>query len=407
MTEMHQPLRPIDHAHSQAPPGRRLGARITLVLIVVGVVSVVGFVGVRVKQATAKRAQLSGERAEAQAAADKKEPVQWAQPEPVTYKARIEVTGTLKPWREAEVGFETPGRLVQIPVAAGDTVRAGQVLAVLDASRAGAQVSQAESQIRAAEASLALAEDNMKRTDQLVATKSIPEAQAEQARQQVALAKAQLDGARAGAQIARSGAGLHSITAPFPGLVTRAPTGVGAVVNPGVPLIRVEDTARFRLSATLSEEDAWVVTVGAPAQVTYRDRTVTGKVVAMVPSLDQSTRRAPVEIEVPNDPKAPLLAWGFVRATLGGKGEASGLKIPPAAHRGGSQDEIVVVSQGKAKILKVSHFVEEDGSWIVRSGLAATDKVLVSPSPDLHDGDPVDLGSKSTEAAPAGSGKAR
>ena len=163
----------------------------------------------------------------------------------------------------------------------------------------------------------------------------------------------------------------------------------------------------INLSATLSEEDAWVVSVGAPAQVTYRDRTVTGKVVALVPSLDQSTRRAPVEIEVPNDPKAPLLAWGFVRATLGGKGEATGLKIPPAAHRAGSQDEVVVVSQGKAKILKVSHFVEEDGSWIVRSGLTPTDKVLVSPSPDLHDGDPVDLGAKSTEAAPAGSGKAQ
>lgn len=392
------------HVASQAPPSGRLAARIALVVIAASVVGVVGFVGVRVKQATAKRAQLADERAAAQSAADKREPAQWVQPAEVKFTARVELTGTLKPWREAEIGFETPGRLVQIQVAAGDTVRAGQVLAVLDGSRAGAQVSQAESQIRAAEAGLALAEDNMKRTEQLVASKSLPEAQAEQARQQVALAKAQLDGARAGAQLAKSGAGLHSISAPFAGLVTRAPTGIGAVVNPGVPLVRVEDTSRFRLSATLSEEDAWVVTVGAPAQVTYRDRTVTGKVVALVPSLDQATRRAPVEIEVPNDPKAPLLAWGFVRASLGGKGEATGLKLPPTAHRAGSQDEVVLVSQGKAKVVRVSHFVDEDGSWIVRSGITTTDKVLLAPSPDLHDGDPVDLGGRGgAETAPSSS----
>jgi RND family efflux transporter MFP subunit len=378
--------------HSAQPPPSRAGVRIALIVFAAAIVGLIAFVGVRVKQASGKRAQVAADRALAQAAADKKEPVQWVAPDPVRYKARVEVTGTLKPWREAEVGFETPGRIVQIPVAAGDVVRGGQVLAVLDASRAGAQLSQAESQTRAAEASLAMAEDNLKRTETLVASKSIPEAQLEQARQQVALAKAQLDGARASAQFARTSTGLHTITAPFPGLVTRAPTGVGGVVNPGAPLIRVEDTSRFRLSATLSEEDAWVVTVGAPAQVTYRDRTVTGKITALVPSLDPATRRAPVEIEVPNDPKSPLLAWGFVRATLGGKGEASGLKIPPNAHRAGSQDEVVLVKDGKAHIVKVTHFVDEDGSWIVKNGLDAADKVVIAPSPDVHEGDPVDLG---------------
>ena len=100
-------------------------------------------------------------------------------------------------------------------------------------------------------------------------------------------------------------------------------------MNPGVPLIRVEDTARFRLSATLSEEDAWVVTVGAPAQVTYRDRTVTGKVVAMVPSLDQSTRRAPVEIEVPNESElfARLRQQGIAGVEYNEKGKFPWRKI--------------------------------------------------------------------------------
>ncbi len=87
---------------------------------------------------------------------------------------------------------------------------------MLDASRAAAQVGQAESQVASSEANLALANDTLKRTEALVLTKSIPEAQAEQARQQVAMAKAQLDGALASTRLAKSGAGLHSISAPFP-----------------------------------------------------------------------------------------------------------------------------------------------------------------------------------------------
>ena len=89
----------------------------------------------------------------------------------------------------------------------------------------------------------------------------------EQARQQVALARAQLDGAHASTRLAQTGAGLNSITAPFPGVVTRAPTGIGSVVNQGVPLVHIEDTSRFRLSATVGEEDVPLVSVGASVTI--------------------------------------------------------------------------------------------------------------------------------------------
>ncbi len=47
---------------------------------------------------------------------------------------------------------------------------------------------------------------------------------------------------------------------------------------------------------------------------------------------------------------------------------------------------------GKAKIAKVSFAVDEDGSLIVQRGLTVNDEVLLSPSTDLKDGDPVDVG---------------
>lgn len=373
------------------PPVRASrGTRIGLFVGLAVGVAFAGLLGVRVKQALAKKEVTAGERVAAEARGQHKEPSVTAHPTATKWIPRVDLTGTLKPWRDADVGFETSGRIVRVSASVGDKVTAGQVLAVLDASRASAQVGQAESQVAAAEANLAMAQDTLKRTEALVTTKSIPEAQAEQARSQVALAKAQLDGALASTRLAKSTTGLHSISAPFPGIVTKAPTGIGSVANAGVALVHLEDTSRFRLSATVGEDEVPLIAVGAGVKILYRERVVDGKVVAIVPSLDQATRRAPVEIEVPNG-NADLLAWSFVRARIGGKGEVDAVRVPSLARRPGSQDEVVKVENGRAKIAKVSFAVDEDGSLIVQRGLAVTDEVVLSASADLKDGDPVDV----------------
>lgn len=374
---------------TQAPPRSRsrVGTRIVMVFALLALVGLGVFIGARVKQALAKREALASERVEAQASAVRKAPAMATHPEPARWKAHVDLTGTLKPWRDAEVGFETTGRLVRILVATGDTVKQGQVLALLDGSRAAETVAIKDATVRAMQANLALAEDQAKRTESLVASRSIPEAQAEQARQQVALTKANLQASQADAQFARTGAGQHAITAPFAGIVTRAPTAAGGVVQPGAPLVHIEDLSRLRLSATVSEEDAPLMRIGQSATVKYRDRSVIAKVVSIVPSLDQSTRRAPVELEVPNDPSAPLLAWSFVHASVDGQGEVAAVRVPATARRPGSQDEIVKIEKGKARIVRVMHAVDADGSWIVREGLTTGDLVLVAPGGEIKEGD--------------------
>lgn len=374
---------------TQTPVAGKTSMRVAAVLGVLMVIGLAVLIGVRVRQAIAKKAALTAERASAQASAAERPPVAVTHAVTTTWRPRVEITGTLQPWRSADIGFEQGGRLASILVSVGDDVKQGQPLAYLDTSIAGAQVNQAEAQTKAAEANLALAEDNMRRTQSLAATKSIPEAQAVQAVQQVALARAQLDGARAAETLARTGAGQRSIAAPFAGLVTKAPTAAGGVVAPGVPLVHLEDHSRFRLSATVGEEVADLVKAGEKAQLKYRDRWVTGAVSVVVPSLDQATRRAPIEIEVPNDPKDPLLAWSFVHATIDGEKDVPALRIPGTARRPGSQDEVVVVQGGKAHFVHVTASVEDDGSWVVRDGITTEDLVVLSPDADLREGDAI------------------
>jgi RND family efflux transporter MFP subunit len=380
-----------------ATQGAHRGSRVALGVVGLLLLGLGGIISSRLHAAKDKQASLVTERAAAQVAAVQRLPSLSARPTPVAWRPRIDVTGTLRPWREAEIGFELSGRLVQVGVAQGDRVRSGTVLGVLDGSRAAAEVNAAQAQARAAQANLEIAEDTLRRTHALVATGSVPEAQETQAREQVALLRAQLEGAQANAEVARTGQGLHTIVAPFEGVVTKAPTAAGSVVQPGTALFRIEDLSKLRLSASLGEEEASLVKVGAPVTVAYRDRKVSGKLITLVPSLDQATRRAPIEVSVPNDPTNPILAYGFVHALIEGAREIDALRLPATARRPGSQDEVVKVVDGKAVLAHVPHLTDEDGSWIALGGVAAADVLVLNPPDDVRDGDPIEL----AKAAPA------
>lgn len=369
-------------------PSKGKGAR----LFMYAVAALMALVTVyRFQQAGARKKLLDAQREAAKAELGKKASFGVVRPAAATWTPTVELTGTLKPWNEADLSFETPGRLVKLGARMGDNVKVGALLGMLDASRAGAQVGQAQAQVQASAASLAMAEDNLTRTEKLFAAKAVTEAAIEQARQQVALARAQLAASTAGDRLARSGEGMHSLRAPFSGVVSRAPSSPGAVMSPGVPVFRVEDVSHYRLTSSVSEADLDLVKVGAEVHVLYGEHDVKGRVIAVVPSLDAATRRAPVEIEVPGGQGSVIPGNAFVRARAFGSAAINVLRVPAAARKAGSQDQVFVVENGKAKLVRVVRAEDTDGTWLVRSGLAPNAELLVSPPPELEDGEPVDV----------------
>src|SRR4051794_14211662 len=87
------------------------GVRIGLAIGLAIVVGFLGLLAVRVKQAVAKKGGVVQERAAAEERQKVKEPLKTVRPVPTTWIPRVDLTGTLKPWRDADVGFETSGRL--------------------------------------------------------------------------------------------------------------------------------------------------------------------------------------------------------------------------------------------------------------------------------------------------------
>ena len=378
--------------------GRGRAVAISAVAAMIGLFT---FVGVRVKETLADRKAMSSSLGEhTQQGQKHAAAVAVVHGIPRAWRPRIPVTGTLAPVQDADVGFKTGGRLVAVRAKVGDHVKGGQLLAALDVSEAQAQVAATSAGVRAAQVGYEMARDAEKRTVALFEQKAVSDAENLGAMNRAALALAQLEQARAQAQLASVGVGNGTLSAPFSGLVTRAPSGVGKIVAPGEAMFHVEDTQVLKLNATLSETDARLVEVGAEIRVDGEDSATPidgsgkgvaagtrGRVTAVLGSLDAQTRRVPMLAEIPNDASPPLLAGAFVRATILSTRETQVLMLPASALRPGSQDEVVVLAAGRARLVHVLYTAAPDGSLLVRSGITPVDTIVASPSSEVRDGD--------------------
>jgi RND family efflux transporter MFP subunit len=381
---------------------RPTGARKALVALGVVMLGFAVFVGARVSGALGTRASARQEQAaasvEVKAAAARPPEVDVVRGRSMSWQAAVPFEGSLSAHKDADLGFKTPGRLAQIKVKVGDRVAVGRVLATLETGEAEAQLAAAEAQLAAAQAQSALANDGARRTALMVKSGAQSEAVGVQAEKQRQLAEAQMNAVRAQGDLARTALTNHTLQAPFAGTITRAPTAPGAVVAPGAPLFHLADLGTLKLVGTVSPDDARLVKVGTAVEVLSDDgRSVvaSGKVSAIIPALDAATKRLPVEATINNDRnpegREPLLAGAVVRATLKGAVPITVLAFPHTVLRPGTQNEVLVVRDGKLAVRQIEHVIAADGDLLVRRGLDAKDDVVLLPWPEAHEGQVVTL----------------
>jgi HlyD family secretion protein len=232
------------------------------------------------------------------------------------FRSTVTASGEIVAVRYADIGSSVMGKIVSLPVAEGERVKAGQVLARIDAvqaqadaSGAGEQVGALEAevqgasqQVRAATADLNAAEARARDAEQQLTRKrglhdagllpaldfETARAAAENARAQVASAHAAVDRARhaqdaatrrvaqARAQQRRAGDVLSktSIVSPIDGIVSRLRVREGEMVvigiqnQPGTTLMTISDLAEINAELKVAEADVLRVAIGQPAVVT-------------------------------------------------------------------------------------------------------------------------------------------
>ncbi|ACG73912.1 efflux transporter, RND family, MFP subunit [Anaeromyxobacter sp. K] len=292
-----------------------------------------------------------------------------AAPERIRFVPRVTATGTLKARQASALALSVAGTLERVAVRRGQEVREGALLAALDTGAAAAALRQAEAAVAAARAQLALAEDALARTERLRREEGASEAQATQARAQRDLSAAHLAAAQAQAEQARVHLSHHRLVAPFPGVVTRVPDGVGIAVSPGVPLVTLVTTRELVLETSLTQAEAAELRPGARATVSLPGtgaRAADAVVTVVVPAVDPATNRVPVEIAVANA-GGHFLANAYARAELPRGAEREAWRVPAAAlvQRAGGHAVWVAGGDGRARTLPVRLLAEEGEAAVV------------------------------------------
>lgn len=309
-----------------------------------------------------------------------------------TLEGTINATGTLAARREMPVGVVGEGgRVVSVSVEAGDWVRAGQVLAVIDRSVQNQQASAQAAQIEVAQADADLAQANLDRALQLVERGFISQADIDRltATRDAAVARVRVARAQLGERQARNA--QLNIVAPAAGLLLERNVEPGQVVSPGSgTLFSIARGGEMELLARVGETELATIPVGATVTVTPAGSTqsFTGQVWQLSPVIDTTNRQGTARVALAYD--AALRPGGFATAQIASGTVVSPI-LPESAILSDDNGSYVYIVDAEDKVVRRNvevGMVREDGIAIA-VGLTGAERVVLRAGGFLTEGDTV------------------
>jgi RND family efflux transporter MFP subunit len=249
--------------------------------------------------------------------------------------------GTVEAVRQALVAAQVAGRVVDLPVDAGQRVRQGQVLVRLDSREAAEGMAAAQAQFKQAQA-------QYERTRDLHARQFVSQA---------ALDRAEADFRAARAQAGAAGAGLShgTVVSPLAGLVGLRHVELGELAQPGRPLVTVFDPRSLRVVASVPQQRLAEVSRASRARVEFPEtgRWLDGVRFEVLPMADPQTHAATARILLPEGAEG-VVPGLFARVHFV-SGRVKKLTVPPAAvvRRGEVTGLYVVDDKGGLRLRQV------------------------------------------------------
>ena len=299
-------------------------------------------------------------------------------PRPVAQTVAVEAT--VEAVKQATLGSQVAGRIVELPVKAGDTVRAGQVLARIDARAADAAVAASRSQLAEAEANLANAKRVHERNKALAAQKFVSQAAVDQSESAYQAALAQVEAVRANAGSAAVARDWTTIVAPYAGIVGETHAEVGDMATPGKAIVTVFDPRELRAVATVPQATLAKADLAASrVELPVSGRAVAPVRATVVPLADARSHTTSVRFDLP--PVEGVLPGQYARVRLA-VGAATLLAVPESAlvRRGEVTAVYVLDAKGAPRLRQVRvGSATGDGEIEVLAGLSDGETIAANP----------------------------
>ena len=320
-----------------------------------------------------------------------------------------ELPGRLEAWRTAQVRARVPGIVAKRLFTEGSEVKAGQPLYQLDDAAYRASLASADASVARADAAVAQAQAQLQRNQPLAEAKAISAQEFLQTQTTLKLAQAEAATARAALQAARINLDYAAIKAPISGRIGRALVTEGALVGQGdaTQLALIQQTNMLYINFSqpaaevLRQRKAFEAgqlkraagSAAAEVRVVLEDGSaypLPGKLLFADGTVDPATGQVVLRAELPN-PQGLLLPGLFVKVRLVQATSEQAIKLPQqAVTRGPGGDTVLVVGAGNLPVQRAITVAASQGAdWVVSSGLAAGERVIVDGVQKMMPGAPV------------------
>jgi len=322
-----------------------------------------------------------------------------------TSPSSVSLPGALTAVQTAAIYARTPGYVRRRLVDIGSRVRAGQLLADIDAPDLDQQVAQARGVVAQTRAAQELAQANLVRWQALAVDSAVTAQEVDQMQATFNEAVANSNSAEANLERLLQLQAYERVVAPFAGVITARNVDPGALVgtaggvNATLPagsgsapgsLFTIAQADTLSVYVTVPEDYAAAVAVGKPAVVTVPalpGDTLRGRVARTAGSLDATARTLLTEVRVAN-PKGVFLPGMYAQVQLALGAGTPPLRVPATALviRDGPPQVVTVGPDSTARYQTVT-IGRDLGSWVeVTGGLAQGVHIVINPPADLQDG---------------------
>ena len=288
---------------------------------------------------------------------------------PGALTATIDLPGRLEAYYRAPIFARVNGYLKNWNADIGARVKAGEVIAEIDAPDLDQQLLQARADLANKNAAVNASQANVERLEAL--------------------------------------AGYKKITAPFEGIVTARNTDVGALINAGggssPPMFVVSDIKKLRVYVNVPQNYVPSVKIGAKAIISvpeYPTRTFDASMEASSQAVDVNSGTTQMQLALDN-PASELMPGGFANVRLVLQREGVPLHIPASALVFDQKGlRVATVTAGDRILFKHVTIAHDLGRDIELSGgITLEDRIINSPPDGMIDGDQVRV--VSTKGRPA------
>jgi len=330
-------------------------------------------------------------------------------PDTAIVNPTIDLPGRLEAYQRAPIFARVQGYLKSWSADIGTRVKAGQVIAEIEAPDLDQQLLQARADLASQQASARLSEATLNRRKTLVASNFVSAQEIDERTADLSNKNMAVKAGQANVERLEALAGYKKIAAPFDGIVTARDTDVGALINAGggsgPAMFVISDITRLRVYVNVPQNYVPSIKIGAKAIISvpeYPTRTFEATVEASAQAVDVSSGTTRMQLGLDNS-KGELMPGSYANVRLTLQRDGVPLSIPASAlifNQNGLR--VAIVGPDDKIQFKTVVIARDLGRTIeLASGLSQEDRVVVTPPDGIADGDPVRIAGQAAKPNPA------